>query len=81
MRSVGSARGQEDRGGVVWGMLRRMGKGLVGALVLAAIAFPATASAGTYTVVACQWAGAGGQNNSWQSEVLGFAAPVTPTAR
>jgi hypothetical protein len=80
MRSVGSARGQEDRAGVVWGMLRRMGKGLVGALVLAAIAFPASAGAGTYTVVACQWAGAGGQNNSWQSEVLGFGVAPQPTA-
>jgi hypothetical protein len=62
------------------GILADMGKGLVGALVLAACALPASASAGTYTVVTCQWPGAGGQNNSWQSEVSGFGVPAQPTA-
>ena len=57
-----------------------MGKGLVGALVLAAFALPAGATAGTYTVVACQWPGAGGQNNSWQSQITGFGVPAQPTA-
>jgi hypothetical protein len=58
-----------------------MGKGfVVGALALAMLALPAGASAGTYTVVACQWPGAGGQNNSWQTQVNGSGVAAQPTA-
>jgi hypothetical protein len=56
-----------------------MGKGFLGVVVTAALALPAAASAGTYTVVSCQWPGAGGVNHSWTHVDTGFGAPQ-PTA-
>ena len=42
-------------------------------LVLAVgLLWPATASAGTYDVVACNAPGAGGVNNSWAGQATGF---------
>jgi hypothetical protein len=58
-----------------------MGRGSFTAALTAAlvIALPAAARGGQYTVVSCQWSGAGGQNHSWTHRDTGFGPPQ-PTA-